>query len=225
MVYLEMCIEHLIYAKEELENSRTPFYLEKVKEALTRILILENDIDNFHSNMQNVPNLSLVDRNPPKAQKKFADFNYVSMQIEGALIELGNQEDCWEEEWFWLNEETFEVIHMLSDLQDDIEAVKKLIDVLTSFDFTPDLYDFLVYYKPKFKEIIEKLKQLQHPVESYFYIADPRQKELPRPKRGSYRKGRQNFTTFATGSNAMLILQGTGLKADRWHLSDKKTRK
>ncbi|MEW8970365.1 MAG: hypothetical protein AB2411_07055 [Mesobacillus sp.] len=225
MVYLEMCIEHLIYAKEELENSRTPFYLEEMKQALTRILILENDIDNHESNNQTLADLSLVDRNPPKVQKKYADFEFVLGQIEGALVELGVQEGCWEDDWFWLTAEMMEVTDMLVNLHEDIGAVKKLIDALTSFNFTPNFYDFLTYYQPQFEDIIQKLKNIQYPVINQAYIADPRQKELPRPKRGSYRKGRQTFTTFSTGSNAMLILQGTGLKADRSHLSDKKLRK
>lgn len=222
MIYLEMCIENLIYAKEELESSKTPYFLEELKEALKRILILENDIDNFATKKQILPELSLVYRNPPKVQKKYADFDYVSAQIEGALVELGVQGDCWEEEWFWLTEEMMEVTDILVDLHDDIDAVRKLIDVLTSFDFTPEVYDFLAYYKPRLKEVIQKLKHLQLPVNNYRYIADPRHKELPRPKRGAYRKGRQSFTTFSTGSKAMLVLQGTGLKADRSHLHNRK---
>ncbi|WHX40317.1 hypothetical protein QNH36_22180 [Mesobacillus sp. AQ2] len=225
MIYLEMCIENLIYAKEELESSGTPFYLEEMKRVLTRLIILENDIDNFASDNQNLPDVSLVFRSPPKVQKKYADFEYVFRQIEGALVELDVQGDFCEDEWFWLTEEMMEVTDMLVNLYEDIVAVKKLVDVLTSFNFTPNLYDFLTYYQPQFKDIIQKLKNIQYPVIKHGYIADPRQKELPRPKRGPYRKGRQTFTTFSTGSNAMLILQGTHLKADRSHLSEKKLRK
>jgi hypothetical protein len=158
ILYLEMCIEHLIYAKEALESSGTPFYLEEMKQALTRLLILETDIDNFASDNQNISDVSLVFRSPPKVQKKYADFEYVFGQIEGALVKLDVQGDFCEDEWFWLNEEMMEVTDMLVNLYEAFVAVKKIVDVLTSFNFTPNPYDFLTYYKPQFKDIIQKLK-------------------------------------------------------------------
>jgi hypothetical protein len=71
----ETPICNLIYAKEELECSKTPFLLEDLIEVLGNVLYLENKIDIQMTNKHSKPNMSLLKRNPLKAEKKYADFD------------------------------------------------------------------------------------------------------------------------------------------------------
>lgn len=223
-INLEMCIEHLIYALEELECSQTPFFREELKAALEKLIIFENDIDNFLTKKHNEPDLSLLYRRSSRVQKRYADFYSVNIQIEGALIELEHLEYWSGDEWLWFQDDLDEVIELLIDLHKDFAEVNRIMEFVVSYNPPPGFYDLLSSYLPVYIEVIHQLKALHFPVNREQYIADPTLKELPSPKSGSYRKGRQRFTTFATGSKAMLVLQGTGRTADRSHILNREAR-
>ncbi|WML46738.1 hypothetical protein RCG23_13915 [Neobacillus sp. PS3-34] len=214
----ETVICNLIYAKEELECSKTPFLLNELLEILERIIYLDNEFEMQRSNTHSKPNLSLLKRNPLKVEKKYADFEYIIGQLEVTVIEIGHALDWWEDEWLWVNDELDVIIDSFINLQDDFIAIKRLVDIISEYNPIEKFYDLLAVYNPGYREIIQQIKKLNLPIKNFQYIPDPTQKELPRPKRGSYRRSRQTFTTYSTGSKAMLVLQGTHLKADRSHL-------